>query len=864
MVWGHTGIFVNSSIAEIAGALTGATVESVAPILAARQIVGITLPSKAARIVSPNTIALLAAHLAQPESINAALRRLSLRETSVLHVLWRKGPTVRVDSIAPAFADLLSKEEIRASLSRLLEFALLLPAEQGAVFVPAAVRAALLGRTEQPRPAAELLGAQRAGDLQRICAGLGIGKLPSSEKRLAAILTELSQPERVRERIAALPPLARRIFDEVSRTGGTAEPYALLQKFPELVGSKDPYAAYGRYLGDFYGANKSDDGLGLLEVLGLLFRYPPDWSTRLVVPDEVLTALLPPLRVQPGDFIEPALEPPPASLRPAGIQASPVLDVVECLQFVTDVKPVLTQRGLFPKPQRTRLSRQLSVREPAYADLIFALTLQARLLINAYPAIAVDEAQVRERLRQDDRSQRGKLYDLWLELPVWRDDLEEPYLRASDHLGYGLAQRQAAARLLAELPESGATLASLEARLRFRIPNLFARVGAGAPPTPRGVLLGVLRTLNWLGLAEPLLAPATFAGGNEPVGLRLTAMGRAVLRVERGDSDGFAPPTDHFTVQPTLELLAPPNIAPIMYRSLRQFADPGNASGMRTLELSAVSLRRGIDAGLEPSGVRRFLEEHSGAPVPSTVAALLADVQAKYGRIHVGQAGYYVTADDEHLLTELEADRRLVGLFIRRIAPTVALVRGEGLQPILERLRTAGHMPVADDNAQPPTLHEVSWAGGATMPRHVALNGAPGLHIVRSNQQPQDDVEPETLGDALAASAAAASPREAYPLEHGVQHSGLAAQVLPERSRRAVTDPLQIITLLEDGLDRGGWIDLKYRLRSQGIDSIVHRIIEVHDIDAEAVTAFSYHHNTERRFKLARILSAKFVDEPVE
>jgi hypothetical protein len=50
---------------------------------------------------------------------------------------------------------------------------------------------------------------------------------------------------------------------------------------------------------------------------------------------------------------------------------------------------------------------------------------------------------------------------------------------------------------------------------------------------------------------------------------------------------------------------------------------------------------------------------------------LIDDVARRHGGLRAGSVGSYVRSEDEALVSEVLADRRLSGLTLRRLAPTV-------------------------------------------------------------------------------------------------------------------------------------------------------------------------------------------------
>jgi predicted DNA-binding transcriptional regulator YafY len=82
--------------------------------------------------------------------------------------------------------------------------------------------------------------------------------------------------------------------------------------------------------------------------------------------------------------------------------------------------------------------------------------------------------------------------------------------------------------------------------------------------------------------------------------------------------------------------------------------------------------------------------------VPQALTYLVDDVARKHGGLRAGSAASYLRSDDEALIAEALADKRLAALSLRRIAPTV-LVSPSPVARLLGALRDAGFAPVAED-----------------------------------------------------------------------------------------------------------------------------------------------------------------------
>src|SRR5207302_9443675 len=129
---------------------------------------------------------------------------------------------------------------------------------------------------------------------------------------------------------------------------------------------------------------------------------------------------------------------------------------------------------------------------------------------------------------------------------------------------------------------------------------------------------------------------------------------------------------------------------------LARLADLEAASPARVYRMSEASLRRALDEGMTAAEMAAFLDTRCPTGLPQNVAALIEDVGRRHGRLRVGPATLYLQADDPALLAEVAANRRLRGLHVTLLAPTVAVVQGTDEAAALEALRRAGYMPGVD------------------------------------------------------------------------------------------------------------------------------------------------------------------------
>jgi hypothetical protein len=214
----------------------------------------------------------------------------------------------------------------------------------------------------------------------------------------------------------------------------------------------------------------------------------------------------------------------------------------------------------------------------------------------------------------------------------------------------------------------------------------------------------------------------------------ITSYGRLLLEdpdVDEGDPLGVRPgtaatssdgiraldallpaPVDHFLVQADLSVVVPGPPEPELAGELDVVAEPESAGGASVFRVTAASVRQALDVGYTASDLHTLFKRRSRTPVPQTLTYMIDDAARRHGGLRAGSAGSYLRSDDEALMAEVLADKRLATLNLRQIAPTV-LVSPLQVARLLGALRDAGFAPVAED------------AGGATVLSRPTVRRAP-------------------------------------------------------------------------------------------------------------------------------------------
>ncbi|WP_433389371.1 helicase-associated domain-containing protein [Micromonospora sp. KLBMP9576] len=531
-----------------------------------------------------------------------------------------------------------------------------------------------------------------------------------------------ADPARLRRTLLAAPPSARAILDRLAAGPpvGSVPPGALQappvggedELPPDPTNGGAPTGSPVRWLVDHHllvpvtGVRAGATGtVELPREVGLLLRRD--------------TGPLGPLRSSPPPVVTPPREPKAADSAGAG-QTMEAVRRAEALleQLAADPAPVLRSGGLGVRDLR-RLARVVGVDEPtaallletAYAggligevDLSGATTTRYGADQQVMPTAGYEVWRVgtlAQRWEQLARAWLGMTRQAGL--VGQRDDRDRPItvLSAEAERAGAPATRRAVLEVLADLePATGPTADEVLALLDWRAP----RRSRGRETAHREVLaeaatlgvtgLGALTSYGRLLLAD--VAAADERGGDDPLGLRTDTAGGDAAGAVRALDALLPAPVDHFLVQADLSVVVPGPPDQALAAELEVVAEHESAGGASVHRVTPASVRRALDAGYSADDLHALFRRRSRTPVPQGLTYLVDDVARKHGGLRVGSAGAYVRSDDEALLTEVLADRRLASLALRRLAPTV-LSTPYQVGRMLTELRDAGYAPVPED-----------------------------------------------------------------------------------------------------------------------------------------------------------------------
>ncbi|GIJ65600.1 helicase-associated domain-containing protein [Virgisporangium ochraceum] len=382
-------------------------------------------------------------------------------------------------------------------------------------------------------------------------------------------------------------------------------------------------------------------------------------------------------------------------------QALEVVRWAEAVLEALSAEPAAVLRaGGFGVRDLKRVARVAGVSE-ADAALLLEVAYAAGLLgdddAGFLPTAAYDGWQV-SPLAQRWRT----LAAAWLTMPRsaalvgQRDDRDRPIAALSaeaERLG-APAGRRAVLDVLAGLPKNAAPKVDDVAEiLAWQAPRRTTRSRA----VPAETVLAEAATLGLTGLGA------------------LTGYARALLRELDGPLDSDDPlgvrgdrpvpdaaaalaallpaPVDTVVLQGDLSVIVPGPAEPTLAAELALVADAESASMLR---VTPASVRRALDTGYSASDLHTLFKRRSSTAVPQALTYLIDDVARKHGGLRAGTAGAYLRSEDEALVTEVHADKRLATLGFRRLASTV-LVTPAAPGRLLDVLRAAGYAPVRED-----------------------------------------------------------------------------------------------------------------------------------------------------------------------
>jgi hypothetical protein len=520
----------------------------------------------------------------------------------------------------------------------------------------------------------------------------GLGR-PAAEldDRIAALAAD---PAGLRRAVLAAPPPARAVLERLAGDSplGTVTPASLAPGMESAV----------RWLVDAHLlARTGDDTVELPREIGLLLR-------RDTGPLGQLEPSAPPLEMTQRD--------PKVTDRAGAGQTMETVRSVDVMLDALSTEPAFALRsgGLAVRDLR-RLAKVAGLPEATAALLLevaSSSTLLGELVSDSgetrfVPTVAYDTWRLSGLAARWLRLANGWLTMVRSPAAIGhRDERDRPINALSGEVERpGMpALRLSALGVLSDAPPGAAVAPdSVAATLAWQAPRRASRQApagvatvmaeaAALGITGMGALTGYSRHLvashqQRLGLAGDAAEEPV-----DPLGIHPDSEPQLASALE-ALSELLPPPVDHVLLQADLTIVVPGPAEATLAAELALFADPDSPNVYRVTEHS---IRRALDTGYVPSELHALFARRSRTPVPQALTYLVDDLARRHGGLRAGAAGGYLRGEEESLVAAVAADRRLAGLALRRIAPTV-LISPYPVARILAALRATGYAPIAED-----------------------------------------------------------------------------------------------------------------------------------------------------------------------
>lgn len=630
----------------------------------------------AVSLPEPRSFGELADRLQRPASVALVLPGLALPQLHVAEALAALGPVSRT-----ALADLLgvgvsgaegAESGLDAALGTLGDHALVWPDGEGLLRMAAPLRRAWDAPLGLDAPLVQLLADTTSEELRRMLATLGVQSPGTTkQRRLTALVDHHSDPQRVTALVAGAPATSRKLLER--RAGHAAG----------RPGSRTEFLVLGAPHADSEPAARWALERGLL--VQDRHRYGP-----ARMPAEVALAL------RGADWHAPFTPvPPPARSMPvtpadvdreaAATATAFAADAASVLTVCAASAPALLKSGGVGARELARVGKAARCE-----DIVVRLVLET-----AYAAglLARDGGQVAATDGYDAWARREPAERLTVLLQAWRTLPLAP-AQARDEDGKALPA-------LAGTPPCDGCLRARDGLLTAAA-HLPADQGARSA-AELGPLVAWYRPLAHQ-LPQDSTPFATLVREAELLGvIARGALSRIGAAVRADDADALAAacrhllPTATRTARFGADLTAVVTGTPSAHLAalLDALADREAGGAASVWRFAPGTVRRALDSGRTPDAIVADLAAVAVGPLPQPLSYLIHDTARSHGRIRVASVTSVLHGEEPALLAELAAHRKLTGLGLRQLAPTV-LVSRTPLDKILAALRAAGYAPVAE------------------------------------------------------------------------------------------------------------------------------------------------------------------------
>ncbi|MGW2097321.1 helicase-associated domain-containing protein [Streptomyces olivaceoviridis] len=763
----------------------------------------------------PRSLSELAERLQRPGSVALALPRLTLPALQAAEAL----ATLSVPTSRQVLTNLLDATEdetargLEAALQTLSAYALVWPDSEGTLRMATPLRQAWETPLGLDQPLATLLKDTTSEELRRMLTAVGVRPPGTKPLRLATLVEHHSDPARVAAMVEQAPAETRKLL------GRKADPAYRPQAFVFFGGQSvpEPGARWALERGLLVQGRHGYGPVRMPAEVALALRGP-DWHA----PFDPVPPVVPLVPVSPAEVDSETS----AAATAFAAHAASVLSVC------ATTPPARLKSGGVGTRELARIGKAARCEEP-----VVRLTLET-----AYKAGLM--------ARDGDRVATTDAYDSWAgsepaeRLPVllhawWTLGLTPSQARDDDN------------KALPALTGTPSCPGCLHARKGLLTAASRLPAGQGAKNAaelgplahwsrPLAEVLPQDATPFATGIREAELLGVLARGALSPIGAALLAESTEELAAACQRLLPAATPTARFGSDLTAVVTGTP--AARLVTLLDSVADRETSGTASLWRFNPASVRRALDAGRSPHSIEADLAAVAAGPLPQPLSYLITDTARSHGRIRVASAACVIHGEEPALLTEIAAHRKLSGLGLRHLAPTV-LVSRTPLEKTLAALRAEGYAPVAE--AADGTVR-VERPGS---PRATAPVPAPRRAVSRPSTPFRTTAAPKHVDlAALAARLAGAPPADPAPDPcNGVPFTTDTEEVI---AGHATQISHADVRQLAHAVDSGTAVTIEY-VATTGSRTI--RTISGLDLDPPYLYAWCHLRDAERVFTLSRI-----------
>lgn len=342
---------------------------------------------------------------------------------------------------------------------------------------------------------------------------------------------------------------------------------------------------------------------------------------------------------------------------------------------------------------------------------------------------------------------------------------------------------------------------------------------------------------------------------------------------------------DSFIVQPTHEIIVPPDLQLPTFYKLNEIAHVKSIDVMSLLYMDKTSIRQALDHGWDAEDIITFLTETSRTPVPDSLKYLVQECAEKHGQVNMGHAGGFLVVDDENMLNQMRTNKKIAASIKTVIDNKVVLLNVDtDVKRLAREMQKIGFMPhlesehvtVGDDTFTLSLSKDDMTRVIAAVKYVLSLKDEKGREVAHERMSPLLErlkSDPKTyaqisdLADPLLRTWSTATETLLNTKIEEVR-SNYESQVnhLVSNSSRAVTTKFaydganpakskpDMIRMVEFAIDKEFDLEIEY-VKANG--SEVQEIIRPESLESDRLFAFCSSRKVHCAYRLERILSIK-------